>query len=312
MALRSGRQVPSVYFGVPGKLINLPWPASGIDKTYERQTSDFLTGAGLHQVSSMATGTRAYTVNWDALHLDSFNKISQYRVGVNGAGPFTLIDPSSPNLLDANVSAPSSLLGTPVGSFVTGVSGATGGVLAHQANSTYVHRSQGWASLKWSWATTPATTPILNVRPPSRNWYAYPTVPTLSYAFSSWVTVDGVVETNATVALKIAWLDAAGATLSTSAGSATAITTWTKLSVIAAAPANAAYMNPYWELTGSTMVSGGALYIDEVQLEQDTAVNDWAVGTGIRPIEIVGLTEKVPFDARFRTDVALSLRELAP
>lgn len=307
--MRSGRQVPSVYFGAPGKLITMPWPASGIDKPYERQTSDFLTGSGYHQVSSIATGTRAYTVNWDALHLDNFNKLATYRMGANGPGPFVFIDPSSPNLLVGNVAAATGLLGSTNGFSATG---GTGGSIAHQANASFLHRTAGWASLKWSWSTAPATTPVLNLQAPSRNWYAYPCVPTLPYTFTSWVTVDGTVETNATVTAKMAWIDSTGATLSTTASSATAVTTWTKFTVTGTAPANAAYVNPYWELTGSTMASGGALYLDELMLEQDSVANDWTAGGGILPVEIVGLTEKVPFDARFRTDISLSLRELAP
>lgn len=310
MALRSTRQVPNVYFGIPGKLVTLPWPASGMDKPYDRQTSDFLTGSGMHQTSTLVLGSRPYEIAWDALHIDNFIKLSQFRIGVNGAGPFVLIDPSSPNLLDANVSAPTAVTGFTSQSFIS-VSGANG-TITHNSNSAFVHRSLGWASLKWAWSVTPATTPQLFVQSPSRAWYSYPCVPTLSYAFSSWVTVDGTVETNATVAVKINWLNASGGVISTSAGSATAVTGWTKLSVIGTAPAGAVYMQPFWELTGSTMVSGGALYIDEVMLEQDTVVNDWAPGTGIKPVEILGLSEKVPFDTRFRTNVTLSLRELAP
>jgi hypothetical protein len=59
------------------------------------------------------------------------------------------------------------------------------------------------------------------------------------------------------------------------------------------------------------MVSGGSLYIDEPMLEQDSVLNEWAVGAGIRPVEIVALGEAVPFEARFRTGTAMTLRELA-
>jgi hypothetical protein len=64
-------------------------------------------------------------------------------------------------------------------------------------------------------------------------------------------------------------------------------------------------------LDGTTMAVGGAVFIDEVLWEQDSVVNNWAVGSGIRPVELVGLGETVPFEARFRTNVQMTLRELA-
>jgi len=46
-------------------------------------------------------------------------------------------------------------------------------------------------------------------------------------------------------------------------------------------------------------------------LEQDSVVNAWAPGTGIRPVEITDLNDAVPFEARFRQGLTLNLRELA-
>ena len=310
--MRSMRQVPNVYFGQPGKALQtLPWPSGGIDKPYERQTFDFLTGGGLHQISSLALGSRQYDVNWDSMHVDTFTKLDQYRVGANGPGPFVFIDPSAPNLLPANVSAPTGVTSLPNPDFIFPTAGAGQGALGQNVLSTYIHRTSGWASLRWIFATTPDAVAILTVAPQFRNWYGHPVIAGLPYAFSSWVTVDGTVETNATVSLRLGWLDKTGVELSESAGSSTAITTWTQLSVLATAPANAAYVVPRWRVDGTTVAVGGALFIDEAMLEQDTVVNTWAVGTGIRPVEMVALGESVPFEARFRTNVKMSLRELA-
>jgi len=173
-------------------------------------------------------------------------------------------------------------------------------------------RPAGWASLRWIFNSTPDAVAILIPAPQFRNWYGHPVVVGLPYIFSSWVTVDGTVETNATMSLRLGWLDKTGAQLSETAGSSTAITTWTQLSVTATAPANAVYVEPRWRVDGTTMATGGAFFIDEPMLEQDTVVNSWAVGTGIRPVEMIGLTESVPFETRFRAGgVKMSLRELA-
>jgi hypothetical protein len=310
--MRSMRQVPNVYFGQPGKQLQvLPWPSGGIDKPYERQTFDFLTGSGLHQISSLAVGSRQYDVNWDSMHIDTFLKLDQYRVGANGPGPFVLIDPSAPNLLPANVSAVTGVTSLPNPDFIFPTSGAGQGSIGQNVLSQYIHRASGWASLRWIFNSTPDAAAIITASPQFRNWFGHPIVAGLPYAFSSWVTVDGIVETNATVSLRLGWLDKAGTELSESASSSTAVTTWTQISVLATAPANAVYVVPRWRVDGTTVAVGGAIFIDEPMLEQDTVVNTWAVGSGIRPVEMIALGESVPFETRFRSNVKMSLRELA-
>jgi hypothetical protein len=311
--MRSSRQVPKLYFGQPGRQMQqLPWPKNGIDKPYERQTFDFITGSGLHQVSSLTAGSRQYNVSWDTLHVDTFSMLDQYRLGANGPGPWALIDPSAANLLPLNVAAAMGSAGlTDDWKLPTATAGQ--GSLSANGLAQFIHRASGWYSAQWKFTTAPDSVAVLIATPQFRNWFGHPVIPALSYAFSSWVTVDGTVETNATVSVRIGWLDAAGAQLSESAGTSTAVTGWTRLSVVATAPAGAVYAEPRWRLDGTTMATGGSLFIDEPLLEQDTVVNTWAVGSGIRPVEIVGLApETVPWDARFRTGgIVLTLRELA-
>lgn len=90
------------------------------------------------------------------------------------------------------------------------------------------------------------------------------------------------------------------------------MTGWTRLSVVGVAPVGAAYLQPLFVALGSTITTGASIYIDEPLLEQDTVVNDWSPGTGVRPVEILGLPEVVPFASRFRTGLVMSVRELAP
>jgi hypothetical protein len=310
MALRRERQVPTIYFGRPGQLLSLPWPKSGIDKPYERQTFDFLTGSGLHQVSSLSAGSRAFTISWDVLHVDTFNKLAQYRIGANGPGPWALIDPSDPNLLPPNVGSATGVFNNATQIVTTGGTGGTGGSNNLPA---FIHRSNGWRSMRWRFLSAPIdATPAFGVLPMFRNWFGQPVAPNLPYAFSSWMRVDGTVETSATVAMRMRWLDSAGATISeVTSGDLAVTSTWQRLSVTGTAPSNAAYVEPRWVAVGSSLVLNGIIYIDEPILEQDTVVNDWAPSSGIRPVEIVGLGEGVPFEARFRTGVSLTLRELA-
>lgn len=311
MALRTMRQVPSLYFGRPGKLLTLPWPKSGIDKPYERQTFDFVTGSGYHQVSSLAAGSRPYTISWDALHVDNFVKLSQYRIGMNGAAPWAFIDPSAPNLFLPNQSAATGLLNE-AREFQT-LGGATSeGTLSSNADSTYIHRAQGSRSLRWLFTVTPVVTPVLIASTAYRSWAGIPGVAGLPYAFSSWVRADGVVDSAITLGLRLRWIDSAGATISESSGGNIGITAaWTRLSVTGTAPAGTYFVEPRWVADGSTITVGGSIYIDEPLVEQDSVVNDWAPGTGVRPVEILDLGEGVTFEARMRTGVTMTLRELA-
>lgn len=311
MAIRTQRQVPNLYFGKPGKpLLALPWPKGGLDKTYERQTYDFVTGSGMHQVSSLVNGSRPYTINWDALYLDTFAKLDQYRIGANGPGPFVLIDPSAPNLLPSNVAASCGLYADAT-DWIT--LGGTSGYVSSNSTATFIHRAQGHRSLRWLFSDgSVLAQPILRVGSLYRNWFGIPVVPTLSYAFSSWMRVDGTIETNALVAMKISWLDAAGSQISLSTGGDISVTsTWSRQSCIAAAPAGAVYAAPRWVLDGTTMAVGGSLYVDEPIFEQDIVVNDWAPSTGLRPVEILELGEGVPFESRFRVGTTMTVRELS-
>jgi len=306
--VRSERQVPDVYFGRPGALVTMPYPRGDMDRSYERLTSDFVAGSGQHMVSSMVDGSRAYTVNWEVLHADTYARVEQYWLGMNGPGPFVFIDPSAPNLLPPNVASATNLR-MDTTHLIT--SGGSNGTVSSNSVATNIHRTGGTRSIRWLWSVTAATTPTLGVQPLYRSWFAHPVAPSLPYTFSSWLKPDGVVDTSITVAMVLEWQDITGTIIGSQISSgATAVTAWQRLSVSGTSPSNAAYVRPLWVVTGSSVTTGGSLYIDEPLLEQDSVLNTWAPGTGIRPVEIVGLNDSVPFAARFRDSLALNLREL--
>jgi hypothetical protein len=80
--------------------------------------------------------------------------------------------------------------------------------------------------------------------------------------------------------------------------------------VTATAPAGTAYVRPIIVADGTTITTGASLYLDEMLLEQDSAFNSWAPGSGTRPVEILSLTDVIPFDTRFRRAVNMTLQEL--
>lgn len=308
--VRLDRNYPAIWFGEPGKLQSFPYPRGGIEKPYERQTFDFVTGSGAHQVSSLMTGSRPITLTWNALHVDNYAKLEQYRTGMNGGGPWVLIDPSQLNLLPANVGASMAVFNDDTG-FLSALGDQ--GTPQINADSTLIHRPTGARSIRWRFTVTAGSTPTLGVVPQYRSWPGHPVVPGLSYAWSSWMRPDGVVDSAITASMKLEWLNAAGGSISTSSSSNTALTTaWNRVSVIATAPSNAAYVKPTWVADGSTVTVLSSIYIDEPLLEQDNVVNDWAPSTGIKPVEVISLPDVVPnFASRFRQGVVLQLRELA-
>lgn len=308
--VRAFRQVPSVYFGRPGGLLQLPWPKGDVDKPYTRQTFDFLTGTGQHFVSMLTGGARTYTVHWAALHLDNYRMLDQFWSGAMGGGPWAYIDPSAPNLLLPNQSGPTNVTSdTTYMSTITGA--ANEGTLFSNSTSTFIHRTSARRSLQWQFTTAPISAPVLQMETPYRNWYGIPVVPGLSYAWSGWLRPDGTIDTSITASLRIRWLDAAGSQLSESSGTVTALTTFTQLSVIATAPGGAVYARPVCVVDGTTVTTGGSLYLDELLFEQDTVVNSWAPGTGCRAVEILSLPDTAPFEARMRKGIDMVLQELA-
>lgn len=308
MGLRADRQYPDVYFGRPGALVKLPYPRGDMDKTYDRSTFDFVTGAGQHMVSSLVGGSRLYSVTWNALHLDNYKLISQYWLGNMGVGPWAFIDPSMPNMLQGNQSSATAKW---MDAREWTTSATNNGTPSSNSNSTFIHRTGSPRSLRWLFSVAAATTPELALSYPYRSWFGFPVVAGLPYAFSAWLRPDGTVDTSITAGLKMRWVDAAGVQISDLDGGQTAITAWTQKTCLGTAPAGAAYVQPRVVATGSSITTGGSLYVDEPMLEQDTVVNDWASGTGLRPVEILSLTDTVPFASRFRTGITLTFRELA-
>jgi hypothetical protein len=305
---RSQRQVPNVYFGRPGALVTLPWPVNGIDAPYDLQAYDFLTGQGMHQVSRLAQGTRLYTVNWNAMHIDTYSRLEEFLLGTNGQGPWAFIDPSRPNLLLPNQAASGSVFND-ARHWTTNTGAANEGQVS--ASTLFVNRARATRSIRWFFTVAAAVVPVLRFTSTYRNWFGVPVVPTLPYAFSIYARADGTVDSDITTGVRLRWLDAAGAQISeSSGGNISVLAAWQRLTVTGNAPANAAYVEPRVITVGSSITTGASLYLDSPLLEQDSVVNDWAPGTGLRPVQILNLPEAVPFETRMRTGLALTLREI--
>lgn len=306
--VRASRNYPSVYFGRPGALVTLPWPRGEISKAFDRPVFDFETGAGEHRISTLVSGSREFTLSWNALHVDNYSLLEQYWTGMMGQGPWAFIDPSQTNMLRLNQSSATNVYRDNRHFTVN-----LGGILSN-ATGGDIHRVGATRNAEWLFSSAPgATTPTLSLNPPYRSWYGFPAVPGLPYTVSSWIkTPSASTDASITLAVKLAWLNAAGSQISQLSDGDTAVTTvWVQRTIGGVAPAGTAYAKPTWVVTGSSVAAGGAIVLDELMLEQDSVVNPWAPGTGLRPVEILDFSDNAPFDGRFRTGVSMTLRELA-
>lgn len=306
---RAFRGRPDLYFGKPGYMSKLPWPRGGMEKTYDRPTFDFVTGSGQHQVSMLSTGSRPYTLTWNAGHVDTFKVLEQYWTGTMGTGPWALMDPSATNLLIPNVAAASSSTYDTRGWKTSGA--ADQGVPLSNLDPDYIHRTGAPRSIRWNFTGAVGLTPTLFFDVTYRTWKGIPVVGGLSYAWSFWGRTAGFGASDVQIYARIQWRNATGGSIGISTGTIAYVGFWTRLSIIANAPSDAVYAEPQIIANQGPLIAGSNLYIDEPLFEQDTIVNDWAPGTGLRPVEILSLTDTVPFDARFREGVAMTLRELA-
>ena len=153
--------------------------------------------------------------------------------------------------------APSSSAAIVAGTFEAGVGGssgwnASGGSIADSA--VFAHGGTQSALLTVSGSPTSA-----NIRPMAAN--AAPVTEGKSYTFTVWVRSVALLSS---VSAFINWIDASGATLSTSSGSASSLSSgaWASRTVTATAPAGAVAAR-YGPSVGGSPANGTLLYVDD-------------------------------------------------
>lgn len=292
----------NLYFGRPGSLITIQHPRSSVEATRARPSSVFLTGGGGARVGKIVGGKRRYVLSWDRLWRETFADLESFDQGHQGPGPFALLDPGRVNWLTVNQSAATSETSDTDNFTVSG-----SGVTIASESTTF---DRGPRSLRCNFTYTASGAVTLDA--PSAQWSGIPVVAsTTALAFSVYHRGGGS-DAIMTVVPKLRWLDIAGATLSTSsgAGGTSSSGAFAVTSVVATAPASAAYVLCSIDITGSS--AGSILYLDRFQLQRD-AVGAWYPGTGVLPVEVVSFTEMWPWQASdYRERPTLTLQEVGP
>src|SRR6185312_16532976 len=212
--------------------------------------------------------------------------------------------PSRPNLLTPNQSAAGGAWYDTTDWLMPST-----GTLAVNRSASFILRQFGKRSIQYT-SVTGSGVGLIQLPSPYSSWAGHPVLPGSTYTFSYSGTPDGTVDSSISNVAQMLWYTAGGIFISTSAGSAGNLAGWQKYSVSAVAPPNAAYVLPTIQIDLSTMVVGSSFYVDMLQLEMDSRVNDWAPGTGINPVSIMSFNESMSFDALFRVGPSLTLQEV--
>jgi len=248
-----------------------------------------LLRAGTHELADGGnvrdrTGVRRrWVLNWPALPDASYSTL---RTLVRVPGPYRYLDPLELNLLTANQST-----GTDELRDATGFRAVTQGTVA--ADTAFAHA--GPRSLKWDTATALAVSSGRGVAFSTSlttfdaTWAAVR--PSVAHTFSVWAHASIAVSMRA----EIGWYTAAGALISTDAGTGTAVSTsgWTQL-VCAnkTSPSTAAYGIA---AASNTTTTGAAtqVWLDSAQLEEGAAATVWRLGAGTPQVAVDSFTPSV-------------------
>jgi len=271
------------YLGRAGALQILVPPLPGWEAT------DLLRG-GTHELAAGGNVRdrvgirRRWVLNWKAL---TDAEWSTLRTLFYTPGPYRLLNPEELNRLTVNQAT-----GTDELRDATGMRAVIQGTVA--SDTAFAHA--GLRSLKWDTATALTvasgrgvaySTSLTTI---DATWAAVR--PSVAHTFSVWAHASVAVS----MAARIDWYTAAGALISSDAGTGTAVSTsgWTQL-VCAnkTSPATAAY-----GLGGAqnTTTTGAALllYLDDAQLEEGATVTTWRLGAGTPLVVMESLSPSVP------------------
>lgn len=292
-----------LYFGRPGALQAIPEPRGGRDITRLRRRSQFALGSGGVRTATIVGGKRTFSLNWEALDAATWAYLESFDQGHQGPGPFAYLDPSRRNMLTDNQSGATSVTNDTTGFTAAG----TGGNLASE--SVIVKR--GPRSLRWNFATATPASATVSLNTPSRD---FPGIPVAIRAHSFCVQAR-TAGAGVTLQARLTWLDAAGATISSSTGNATPAVSgaWTAVKVVnATAPAGTAFVLASVVATVATITAGAAVLLDELQLVEGAVADPlWSPGTGVLPVDVMSLNESPPFGfSQYRTGPTLVLQEV--
>lgn len=212
------------WLGRPGNLVRLPRPSQGI------ADPDGLSGTAVNLLSGgvgvdyLGAPKGTWQLQWRLLGESDRSIIDGFIQGVHGRGVLLLLDPNRPNLVPADQGAPTSVSGA-----ATLLTQSQGAQATHSATAGVARRVVQWTpgalsvAGQWFAALAAPTT------------YAAPALSGVTYVATATARlVSGAAQAR----VELVWYDTAGAVLSATAGSASALSTgaWTTLASASGTP----------------------------------------------------------------------------
>lgn len=279
-----------IYFGRLGNLSAttvIPHPKGVFEANRSRLFDVFELGAGGARVDQMVGGARTYLVPYEGLTQATFTYLQAFADGLEGPGPFVLLDPGQRNMLPPNVAGATSATNDTTNFAVAG----SGCVIG----SSSLYTDAGPRTLRWTFNSGfPTTAAALTPSWPSSTFsYGVPVVTGRALCFSAWVRGGGTDQV-VTYTPQLVWRDATGAVVSTTSGTPVASDNANFLQMFATGtpPAGAVYAD--WKIAYTSGVSAGSIgFWRRFMLnEGSTPDTTWAAGTGVWPVKVFRLDEQ--------------------
>lgn len=295
----------SIYFGRPGQLAAITHPKGIFGATRQRLLDVFELGAGGARIDQMVGGARTYSIPYEGLTTAAFWRLQAFADGMEGPGPFALLDPGQRNMLPADMAGATSVTNGTDNFSVAG----SGCVIG----SSSLYADAGPRTLRWTFnngfpTTAAALTPVW---PSSTFAYGVPVVLGRPLCFSTYVRGGGTDQV-VTYTPQIVWRTATGTVVSTSDGTPTVSDNvdFVRMFATGTPPATAVYAD--WKISYTSGVSSGSIgFWRRFMLnEGSTPDTTWAPGTGVWPVKITTLDEMwLGRFSDFRAGPAFGLRE---
>jgi len=297
-------QDTSVYLGRPGFLEKIQIPRSGLQSTVQRSANTYQLASGGARGDRLLHGRRKYQLSYGGLGYQTFEQIASYVEGLMGPGPFILLDPGQRNMLSRNQSA------------TTGHTNGTDGWHVSNTADIGLAVATGMGShpgaLRVNWKTNTPAAPTVYFDAPASDWFGTVPCALRPHSFGFWI--NGGVGSS-TVQATIVYMDAAGATLSTTFGTAVAsvVGSWSLVKVEnVLPPAGTVYVSARLFGTSATIAATEFLLVSHAILNEGATLDSpWTPGTGIYPVMLVSQDDAQPgYDPAYRTSHSLVLQEI--
>jgi hypothetical protein len=281
-----------MLLGKPGIFTTLPAPTGGVTAAPDlgEAVHELLDGGAAVDYAGGDVKTR-WAFEWEGLGADDAGVLRAFFTRQRGRGPWVMYLPETRhNVLPPNVASCGAALGTTAG---WGIGAGAGETLVTTLPG--LGRTVAESILEWSLPAS-VTSGILRVDSPAADLFGFPVQPGMVWSAAAWVrTSPAGADTAYNARAGITWYDSAGAVLSSSTGTYTAVTsTYGMITVTGTAPASAQYARPYLQVDPTTISGTAVVRVSGAHLELAPSVVSVLPGDGLSRVSILAPGRDLP------------------